>query len=136
LNVIKNVKIQLRDLVIVDCIVEVSDAPPWKLVLSGLPNTLEGSGKDCFAALTSVRESLEKMGARLLCQGCRPDVYPSGMSRDMGGGRKAYINKLGAPALRTDIIDIFDYAEPEAVGTVAEQRAFHEKWVESLRRHL
>jgi hypothetical protein len=41
--------------------------------------------------------------------------------------RKAYITKLGNPALRTDLVDIFDYSEPQSVGSVSDQQACHEK---------
>ncbi len=57
----------------------------------------------------------------------------SGMSRSMSGGRKAYVTKLGRPALAQDLVDIFDYAEPNCVGSVTDQQVFHSKWVESLR---
>jgi len=70
----------------------------------------------------------------LLCAGARPDVFPSGMSRGMGDGRKAYITRLGQRALRTDLVDIFDDAELDAVRTIEEQTAFHERWVEALRQ--
>jgi hypothetical protein len=42
--------------------------------------------------------------------------------------------RIGAPALRTDLVDIFDYAGSDIVGTVAQQRAFHNKWAEFFRR--
>jgi hypothetical protein len=51
----------------------------------------------------------------------------------MGAGRKAYITRLGAPSLGADLVDIFDYAGPEVVDSVAKQKAFHEKWAASLR---
>jgi hypothetical protein len=53
------------------------------------------------------------------------------MSRSMGGGRKAYIIRLGASA--TEMLDIFDFAPAESVGTVAQQEDFHARWVASLR---
>ena len=59
----------------------------------------------------------------LLCAGARPDIFPSGMSRGMGDGRKAYITRLGQPALRTGLVDIFDDAELDAVRTIEEQTA-------------
>ncbi|MET0253651.1 MAG: hypothetical protein ABW214_06425 [Terrimicrobiaceae bacterium] len=33
----------------------------------------------------------------------RPEVFPSGTSRRVEGGRKAYITRIGAPASRTDL---------------------------------
>ena len=95
---------------------------------------MEFKGDDLFKALCSLREALEKVGAQALCAGARPDVFPSGMARGMGGGRKAYITQIGFPALRTDLVDIFDYAPPEAVGSVIEQKVFHEEWADFFRR--
>lgn len=88
---------------------------------------------DLFGALLALRNHLDQTGASLLCNGARIDVYPSGMSLGMGSGRKAYITRLGKPSLRTDLVDIFDYAEPSKVGTVQEQKDYHEKWVSSLK---
>ncbi|MFA5264599.1 MAG: hypothetical protein WC378_12325 [Opitutaceae bacterium] len=131
----KNVKVRLHDGMIKECAIALSGGPPWKLPFSGIElGTQEFSGEDLFEALNALRGALEKIGGQLLCAGARPDVFPSGMSRGMGGGRKAYITRIGAPALRTDLVDIFDYAGPELVGTVAQQKAFHEKWAESFRQ--
>jgi hypothetical protein len=85
---------------------------------------------DLYKAMQALREHLEAKGGQLLCAGARPDVVPSGMSRDMGGGRKAYVIQLGKQA--TEIVDIFAYAEPAAVGTVQQQQKFVEAWWASL----
>jgi hypothetical protein len=130
----KAVKIQLRDGTVEEGQLEFSGGPPWRLLWSGATlSPQEFSGEDLFEALVALRLELEKIEALLLCAGARSDVFPSGMSRGMGGGRKAYITRIGAPALRTDLVDIFEYAKPEIVGTVAQQQAHHKKWAESLR---
>jgi hypothetical protein len=85
---------------------------------------------DLYKAMQALRKHLEAKGGQLLCAGARPDVVPSGMSRDMGGGRKAYVIQLGKQA--TEFVDIFAYAEPAAVGTVQQQREFVEAWWASL----
>jgi len=90
------------------------------------------SGDDLFEALKALRKDLEGIQARLLCAGARRDVFPSAMSRDMSGGRKAYITRIGEPARRKDLVDIFDEAAPASIGTVAEQSAFHKRWADSL----
>jgi hypothetical protein len=129
----KTIKARQPDGTIEECSVQIG--PQWKLVFSG--SGMQGrefSNGDLFDALTSLRRALENTGVQLLCAGARPDVFPSGMSRDMGGGRKAYITKLGRPALQTDLVDIFDYSDPQSVGTVSDQQAFHEKWIASLRK--
>ena len=55
------------------------------------------------------------------------------MSRDMGGGRKAYIMRLGKQVNRDDLIEIFEYAELPLVGTVQDQRDYFRAWVDSLK---
>ena len=120
-----------------DCEIEISGVPPCDIVFSGMDlETQNFTGEDLFDAFIQLRLELEKRGLLLLCAGCRPDVFPSGMSRSMGGGRKAYITHMDAPSPKTDLIDIFDYAGPERVGSVAQQKAFHKKWVESRRKKL
>ena len=55
------------------------------------------------------------------------------MARDMGRGLKAYRNQLNQRASRTDLVGIFETGADVEPGTVAEQRAFHEEWIRSLR---
>lgn len=87
-------------------------------------------GDDYFNRPVELRLKVERQGHRLLCAGCRPEVWPSGMSRDMGGGRKAYVHCRGYPT--EHLVDIFDPAATEAVGTVQQQRDFIADWLESL----
>jgi len=111
--------------------VEVANSVPGELIVSGLGfRKRVFHGQDLFDALIALRTELDDAGWRLLCSGARFDVFPSGMSRSMGGARKAYIMRLGAPA--TDLIDVFDEAEPKSVGTVKQQKEFHDKWIRSL----
>lgn len=88
------------------------------------------NGSDSFNSLNLLNKHLEEHGSKLLCNGARIDVYPSGMSRNMGGGVQAYITKLGEHA--DDLVNIFDYAEPKLVGTVEAQELFHQKWLGSI----
>jgi hypothetical protein len=41
--------------------------------------------------------------------------------------------RLGRHASRDDLIDIFEYAEPNLVASVKEQREYFERWIGSLR---
>lgn len=117
-----------------ECSVEISNGPNWKLVFRGAGlNKRPFTGSDLFAAFTSLRKTLEENEIQLLCVGARPDVFPSGMSRDMGGGRKAYVMKLGQP-VRSEPVDIFDFSDVQLIGSVSEQQAFHDKWIASLRK--
>jgi hypothetical protein len=90
------------------------------------------SEDDLFEALVDIRIEYEKFGCKILCQGSRPNVEASGMSRSMGGGRRAFVLTRGTPAKMNQLVDIFDYACPEEVGTVAEQRRVVEEWYGSL----
>lgn len=90
------------------------------------------SGEDLFDTLCQLRRCLEKEGYRLLCNAARKDAYPSRMARQMGGGRKLYLLRHGQQARREDLVDAFEPAEFEQVGTVAEQRAAYEIWSRSL----
>jgi hypothetical protein len=105
-----------------------SSEPPWVMTFSGIGLRDQSfAGEDLFDALMALRIRLEDMGYRLLCAGARRDVFPSGMARAMGGGRKAYVLILGEPAVV--LVDIFAEVEAEQVGTVAEQQEHYQKWV-------
>jgi hypothetical protein len=104
----------------------------WELQLENLEEQATSfSETDIYKAMQKLREYLEARGCQLLCVGARRDVVPSGMSRSMGGGRIAYVVRIGKPA--TELVDIFDYAEPALVGTVKAQRAYVDAWFASLR---
>lgn len=129
------VKVQLKDGTIAECSIEISTVYPWKVSVYGLGmDRREFVGDDLFDAQISLRKEVEAMGCRLLCVGARSDVYPSGMSRSMSGGRTAYVNRLGAFPTKDDLVDIFAYAAPDVVGSIEQQRNFHAQWVGSLRR--
>jgi hypothetical protein len=113
--------------------VEISGSRDWNLRHYGVDGALHShDASDVFAAMQMMREELEAQGIKLLCAGARTDVWPSAMSRDMGGGRKAYIQRLGEKASQTDLVDIFDFAETALIGTVEQQREYHKAWLRSL----
>ena len=87
------------------------------------------SGPDLFEALRALRAALAP--ARPLCAGARRDVWPSAMARD-GGGRKAYVTRMGSPSRTADLVDIFARAPAEEIASVDEQAAFHDRWAASL----
>jgi hypothetical protein len=129
----KEVIVQYADQSMEKCSIEIAKSAPWQIKFSGADfGLLEFEADDLFKAFVLLRERLEKTGCRLLCNGARVDVVTSGMSRQMGGGRKAYIVSLGSPARRKNIVDIFDYAEPNLIGSVDQQKQFYSEWVSSL----
>jgi hypothetical protein len=104
----------------------------WQIQLVNFEENVASFGEtDLYEAMQALRQYLEAKGCQLLCAGARPDVVPSGMSRSMGGGRQAYIIRLGKQA--TEVVDIFDYSEPDLVGTVQQQRQYVEAWRASSR---
>ena len=117
------------------CTVAIEMNPVRKLLFSGLAWTgKEFSRHDLFEALIALRNTLEEKGAVLLCAGARRDVFPSGMQRDMAGGGKAYVIRLGVHATVKNILDIFDPADAAQVTSVSDQRAFFEEWLKSAKK--
>jgi hypothetical protein len=88
---------------------------------------------DYFECLLSVRRQLERQRLVVICQGARRDVWPSGMTRDMGAGLTAYVLTVGRHPTQDDVVEIFDPAEHSSVGTVAEQEHHFDDWQSSPR---
>lgn len=110
-----------------------SDSPRWQLQLTFADGrTVSVEQSDLFDCLVDLRKRLAEDGAIILCSGARRDVFPSGMARQMGGGRMAYQLRLGQQARRADLIDIFEPAEAAEIATVEDQRAFFDEWLASL----
>lgn len=91
--------------------------------------TRSTDASDVFECMCQLRARLDREGIRLCCNGARPDVWPSGMARDMGGGLRAYVLELGRRASIDDLVDIFDAAPIEDIASVEEQRLFAKKWL-------
>jgi len=93
--------------------------------------TAEARADDAFEALCLIREELEPFGWRIGVAGAQADVWPSGMSRDQGGGLGAYRmtgERVG------DVVDTFEPVDPDSVTTVALQRAESDRLYEAIRR--
>lgn len=101
----------------------VASAPPWVLEVGYANHRVRAEAADLFECLVQVREELEVDGLQICCQGARRNVYPSGMSRQMSGGRFAYLIRSAGPATLDDRVDIFDSARIDDVTTVGEQLA-------------
>src|SRR5262249_26687490 len=91
---------------------------------------------DFYECLRAFRREIEPDGFRVLCQGARPNVWPSGMARQMGGAWKSYVHTLGQPGSIKDLVGTFDPVEDVAsVGTVEEQDEFIRRhWAEFEKR--
>lgn len=87
---------------------------------------------DFFECLVDLRRVIEREGGKVLCHGARRDVFPSPMQRRTAGGLKAYQQRLGAKAQEQDQVDTFGESEADLIGSVDEQRAHNEAWLQSL----
>lgn len=105
---------------------------PWFIEMSceELPIT-RYEGHDLFRCLRELRSKLDVFGIKVLCNGARIDATVSGMLSD-SGARKVYLTTMGQHARLEDLVNIFDEADPEKVGTVEEQDNYHNKWVVSF----
>lgn len=86
-----------------------------------------------FYALCELREKLAEQGLAPCCYGAAENVYPSGMSISMGGGRKAYQLTIGKPARMEDLVDIFESELGLVPVSIEQQRAFFDRWLETPR---
>lgn len=84
------------------------------------PAEVGAEADDAFEALCRVRDELEPLGWRLGVAGAQPEVWPSGMARDQGGGLRAY--RMTAESAG-DLVDTFAPVDPATVVTVAAQQA-------------
>jgi hypothetical protein len=106
--------------------------PPWFIEMScnELP-TARYEGHDLYRCLRTLRTKLDVLGIKVLCNGARIDACVSGML-SQSGARKVYLTTMGRSAEFEDLVNIFDEAAPEQVGTVEEQDNYHNKWVVSF----
>jgi hypothetical protein len=85
-----------------------------------------------FDALKTAREGFEARGLTLVCFGSDERTYPSPMQESMGLNTLAYRNVLGRQARSGDIVDLFAADDSIECVSVADQKAFHKKWLGSL----
>lgn len=131
-----NVTVQIASIsgVLESCDIEFDKGSPIDVrVQTQCLGVVRFADNDLFGALSKLRLRLEQKGYLLLCNAARKDAYPSRMAREMGGGRNIYLLRPGMQARREDLVDIFGEASFDQVGTVAEQNAFYENWIRSLK---
>lgn len=116
-----------------DCVVKASESAPWAIYFSS-NNFEEHNYKavDLFGALKALRADLEKKSCKLLCNGSRKNIVVSGMSRQMSGGRMAYLIDGDSFSQGDELVDILEYAPPEEISSISEQESFYETWRRSL----
>jgi len=99
----------------------IGDSPPWGLRLVVGEEDYSVVGEDLFESLVSLRRLLEADDRVLCVEGARGDVFPSGMARQMSGGRQACRIVQGRRPEREDLVDIFDQTCRDEVVTVDDQ---------------
>lgn len=87
---------------------------------------------DFFSALCSLRAELGAADLMPRCYGSSRNVYPSGMSRGMGTGDKAYRLYPGRPGRTVDLVNIFEDGPDVDPVPVQVQEAYYREWLESL----
>ena len=109
---------------------DLTKAGSYRLHCVFLEKPYYGEGSDYFEALQILRKRFEKNQIKLLCEGAKKEVWPSSMSREMGGGIKAYKCYMGQPA--KEMVNIFDADETMEYASVEEQSQYHKEWFKSL----
>ena len=107
------------------------DSEDCRIELSFDGHSLEATGDDLFESFCRIREQLETRGALPKCYGAHLHAFPSGMSRDMGGGMLLYRLTLGTPALTKNLVHMFEADDDVVPSTVADQREFFDRWIGS-----
>jgi hypothetical protein len=108
------------------------DLEPCVLALRFTGKEITASEDDFFEALCAIRRQLESEGLQPHCYGASRNVFPSTMSRETGGGLKAYKLTLGNAAKMNDIVFIFDSGPDVEPVTVTEQEVYYNQWLKSL----
>ncbi len=99
---------------------------------SSVSQNIEAKGHDYFQCLINLRIELEKKNYYLLCNGARRDLNCGGGIRRASCGCLGYIIKLGKYLDMVDIVNIFDYAKPDLVASVSEQKQYYDFYKSSL----
>lgn len=88
---------------------------------------------DFFDALILIRRELEHDGLVPRCYGASRNVYPSSMSRQMGGGGvRAYRLDLGQQGRIKDLVNIFEDGPDVELVSPDDQEAYYEEWLRSI----
>jgi hypothetical protein len=118
---------------IISCQVMVSDVcDDISVTLEVDEVTFSEKATDAFEAFSRIRASMAELGITPLCYGASRNVFPSGMSRSIGGGIKAYRLTTGKQALLKDLVCIFDTGPDTEPASPQEQKAYFESWLSSL----
>lgn len=104
-----------------------------KLTCEYRDKRLSVEASDFFEALCLIRIELEKEHLIPFCYGASLNVYPSRMSREMGGGLSAYKFQMGRNASKEDLVGIFDQGADIIPASVSKQKEYFDEWIASER---
>jgi hypothetical protein len=108
--------------------------PLYKLhIVSPRYGHLLASSYNVFDALFRLRVVLEILGGRIRCHGARVEAWATQFARDMGGGTRVYITQLGQHIRSSELVPTLAPTQVASIGSIAEQMAFHHRWLESIR---
>ncbi len=133
MNKEKTIRVLFPTKEIIDCTARYTETSPWKMSINcGNNGVFQSEAEDLFEAFTNIRKQLRSKEIVLLCNGSRRNIYPSPMLRQSGGGKMAYLLRLGVPARKEDIVNIFDPVEISDISTIEKQNEFYDQWLNSL----
>ncbi len=89
---------------------------------------IKSVGYGYFEVFQDFRDKLIELGYGLKCNGSRINAIQSNM---MGACEEIYLAEMGKPALKEDIVSIWDYVEINEFPDTKEQQAFAKKWLTS-----
>lgn len=130
----RNIKVLKGNTEVVECFVDFNtkSEPCFLRFKSKEISDYETNGIDIFECVNHLRDFLSTKACLLLCCGARRDCYPSGMSRQMSKGTVLYRLRDSCHPTKDDIVHIFDYADPDIIASVKEQRSYYESWIKSV----
>jgi hypothetical protein len=76
-------------------------------------------GDDYFSCFQRIKDDLLKCNTGIQCYGSKVNVYPSPMMRT--SNNLAYILETGKPAIKENIVNIFEYTDINEFATSEEQ---------------
>ncbi|NNB46995.1 hypothetical protein [Pseudomonas chlororaphis] len=88
-------------------------------------------GDNLYSCFIKLRQKSPK--TTFFCKGAKKNVYPSRASSQMSSGLMAYELQLGKQALRTNIVNIFDYEDQDLTNDPDVQLDFFKSWMASLK---
>jgi hypothetical protein len=94
---------------------------------------MEADGSDYFEAFCQLRLRLKAERLIPFCYGASLNVYPSGMSRSMGSGLRAYRLTPKKQTNAADLVHIFNSGADVIPASVANQKEFFTDWLKSLK---